>query len=218
MPQTRRRSPGWQAAAGRRGGEGRRVRGSGRGQPGLRRLGGAAPGPRPPAGTGTGTGTGTGSRAAPAGPRDPARVPPRAERGLPAAHRISVFFIFVRFLSRCFLSLHKECPSRRKSIPRRCHRRCPCRGPPLLLRGRFSPRPAGGLDPGPGAALPGFGDRFGPRLLLEEATRERGLAGAWEAGMSLLCPAASQMRDPRHREVPVAAGEQRFLGYCNFDS
>lgn len=46
------------------------------------------------------------------------------------------------------------------------------------------------------------------RLLLEEATRERGLAGAWEAGISLLCPAASQKRDPRHRKVPVAAGEQ----------
>lgn len=109
-----------------------------------------------------------------------------------------------------------ECPSHRKSIPRRCHRSCPS------LR----------LGPGSAAPLPLFSPtlrRTGlwsrcrsarlrgqvwsrSRLLLEEATRERGLAGAWEAGTSLPCPAASQTRDPRHRKVPVAAGGQSTAG------
>ncbi|XP_029814072.1 uncharacterized protein LOC115307205 [Manacus vitellinus] len=105
-----------------------------------------------------------------------------------------------------------ERPSRSQSIPRRCHQLCPSLRPgsgsdlprPLFFPGNCT------LDPVPPCqALEAFG--LGSRVLLEKAARERGLAGAWAAGISLLCSAASQKRSPRHRAVPVAAGEQTSI-------
>ncbi|KAM4769445.1 uncharacterized protein ACIQIH_012551 [Cyanocitta cristata] len=83
----------------------------------------------------------------------------------------------------------------------------------LLLRGQFSPWPPPGELWTRCRSARLWGQVWScSRLLLGEATRERGLAGAWEAGISLLCRAASLKRDPRHRKVPVAAGEQSTAG------